>query len=711
MTAGSRSPHRPAIARSGGVLLAVLCGSSAGAQAPGGPTAAAAQEPLTELVVTARRLPSPRLDFAGSLSRLSADTLDLVGATHHAEVLNRIPGVHIQRGSGQESLTAIRSPVLTGPGACGAFLVLEDGLPLRPVGFCNVNELFELNLEQAGAIEVVRGPGPATYGANAVHGIVNVVTPDAASLRPFGAALEAGANAWRRVRLQAATDAVGAGLGFYGVFSRDGGFRAESGFDEAKLNVLADRELAGGTLRLRAAGTWLEQETAGFVQGRDAYRDPQLRRSNPNPESYRDAWSARLAAHWLRAPCEDCADQVRAVVRRSRMEFLQHFLLGQPVERNGQLSLALTAGLARPLTEQLAWQAGVDLELADAELLEIQFGPTLQGPPAARAIRPAGRHYDYAVLGRTAGGFGALEWRPAERWRLGAALRLEHTRYEYENRMLAGNTDESGVPCGFGGCLFNRPADRTDRFTNVVPKVDASFELAPGQRLYAAAARGFRPPEMTELYRLQRQQSFAELSSERLDSIELGWLGSAERLAWSLALYALEKRDVILRDANAFNVSNGRTSHRGIEYELRARPLEWLQVAVGGSIARHRYELTQAVEGGETIVAGNEVDTAPRHTHAATLTVVPDRRLRLELEAQHLGEHFLDAANQHRYPGHTLLNARVRLAASPSWQATLRVTNVLDRRYADRADFAFGNYRYFPGRERAWFVEIAYGAR
>ena len=28
-------------------------------------------------------------------------------------------------------------------------------MPIRPTGFCNVNELFEVNSEQAGAIEVL----------------------------------------------------------------------------------------------------------------------------------------------------------------------------------------------------------------------------------------------------------------------------------------------------------------------------------------------------------------------------------------------------------------------------------------------------------------------------------------------------------------------------------------------------------------------------
>jgi hypothetical protein len=40
--------------------------------------------------------------------------------------------------------------------------------------------------------------------------------------------------------------------------------------------------------------------------------------------------------------------------------------------------------------------------------------------------------------------------------------------------------------------------------------------------------------------------------------------------------------------------------------------------------------------------------------------------------------------------------------------ATLRVTNLLDTAYADRADFAFGDYRYFPGRGRAYFLELGW---
>ena len=42
------------------------------------------------------------------------------------------------------------------------------------------------------------------------------------------------------------------------------------------------------------------------------------------------------------------------------------------------------------------------------------------------------------------------------------------------------------------------------------------------------------------------------------------------------------------------------------------------------------------------------------------------------------------------------------------WTLGARVMNLTDRRYAERADFAFGNARYFPGRERALFVSAGW---
>lgn len=668
---------------------------------------AVASDSLQELVVTATRRPEPRLDIAASLTPIDTADIARTGATHHADLLNRVAGVYVQRGSGQESLTAIRSPVLTGPGSCGAFLAMEDGLSIRPIGFCNVNDFFEINTEQAGSVEIIRGPGPAIYGASAVHGIVNVRTPDVDALPRASLALEGGSYDYRRARFSTRTQLAETGLAAYGVYTDDGGFRADSGFEEAKLNVLADRPLAGGALRVRMAGTKLEQETAGFVQGFESYKTS-LARGNANPEAYRDASALRASAAWERAQCDDCIDDVRAIVRHSEMDFLQHFLLGKPVEENEQTSAALSTTFGRPLNESWVYRLGADLEASDTSLLENQEGPTTDGAPAANAIRPAGKHYDYGVAGLTLGGHATLEWRATSRLAVAAGLRIERTRYDYDNHMLVGNTDENGVPCGAGGCLYSRPADRVDTFDNVAPKLEARFKLSERQRLYASWARGFRPPEMTELYRLQRQQTIADLDSEQLDSAEIGWRGTVDSFTWSLAAFALDKRHVILRDSSGFNISNGETTHRGIEYEAAWSFSPTWRVSANGTFARHEYAFDASIEGGETIRDGNDVDTAPRQVHALRLGWQPYASVDAELEISHLGEYFLDAANAHRYGGHTLVNLRVGMDLSAAWRVSARLQNLADTDYADRADFAFGQYRYFPGRGRSAFLEIAY---
>jgi len=80
-------------------------------------------------------------DIGAAIRTLSSSDLENIAFVHPSEALNGVAGVNIQRGSGQEHLSAIRSPVLTGGAGAGSFLYLEDGVPLRAAGFANVNGL------------------------------------------------------------------------------------------------------------------------------------------------------------------------------------------------------------------------------------------------------------------------------------------------------------------------------------------------------------------------------------------------------------------------------------------------------------------------------------------------------------------------------------------------------------------------------------------
>jgi iron complex outermembrane recepter protein len=280
-----------------------------------------------------------------AVSAIDSDAIALTGATHANEVLARVPGAWISRGSGQEQLTAIRSPVLTGVGACGAFLFLEDGIPMRPAGFCNVNQLFELNTEQAARIEVLRGPGAAVHGSNALHGVVNVIPPMPADGPRLGGGVEAGSARYRRVRATAsrAEGALAWRVDGYAVDA--GSFREDEGFRQQKVNARVQAADAPGAPDVLFSAARLRQDTAGFVQGEDAYRDAR-RFTNANPEAFRHGEAARVQGRWRFDLDGGRQLELRPYARHDRLRFMQHFILGKPLEETGSDSAGVQALLS-----------------------------------------------------------------------------------------------------------------------------------------------------------------------------------------------------------------------------------------------------------------------------------------------------------------------------------------------------------------------------
>jgi outer membrane receptor protein involved in Fe transport len=164
----------------------------------------------------------------------------------------------------------------------------------------------------------------------------------------------------------------------------------------------------------------------------------------------------------------------------------------------------------------------------------------------------------------------------------------------------------------------------------------------------------------------------------------------------------------VFRDAEGFNVSGARTRHHGIEAALDWQFSEAWALDIDATWARHRYDFDTPPGQGERFVSGNDADSAPRWLGSFDVRYEPGGRLRLGLQWLYLGKYFLDAENRFRYPGHRLVNLRVAVRVNPEFHLMLRLNNATDEAVADRADFGFGDYRYFPGRGRELFAEIRY---
>lgn len=654
--------------------------------------AAAQDEPpvLDELIVTTTGFGTPRATHIGNIARISGDEAEFILPLQPAEALNRLPGLAIQQGSGAEHLTAIRSPVLTAGAGAGSFLYLEDGVPMRAAGFANVNALMEAMDEVSGGIEVVRGPGSARYGSNAEHGLINFLSrPPAVDGDAELTAWAGPYDRWKTIGTASRT-LRGEGLtthGFRGSFSiySDGGFRADSGLDQQKARLRYDFATPDTRAVATLTAVNVNQETAGFVRGPKAYKDPALYRTNPNSEAYRDAWAVRAA---LRLE-HDIADGHTLVLtpyaRKNDMDFLMHFLQGQPVEKNEHWSAGLLSSYVADLDGGHRLILGFDTEYTDGSLNETQYNPT-------DGLSPQGLHYDYTVRALVLAPYIHSEWKLSAATLLSAGLRFEYTRYDYTNHAPNGD---------FG--RFRRIPSTVDEYGDLTPKFGLLHIFNENVTGYVNLARGARAPQTTDVYRLQTQQVPGEMKSETLDSIEVGARGAFGALRYETNLFYMEKSNFHFRAADGLNVSNGKTDHLGIELEISAPLAFGFDIAAAGTYARHRYAFDKLIGGGstETIRDGDDVDTAPRTIGGLRLGYnFHEGAGRAELEWVHMGSYWMDAANTVKYDGHDIFNLRLDYQATENLAVFGKLTNILDRRYADRADFAFGRERYFPGEDR-----------
>ncbi len=658
---------------------------------------------IESVVVSATRSEIDALDAPSNISVLSGEQLRRTQAEHLQQSLTQIPGVITQRGDGQESLPGIRSPVLTGAGACGSVLIMEEGIPVRGPAFCNINELFDTHFEQAGRIEVSRGPATSFYGSNALTGAVNVILPESG---PDFVSIEAGEYGFARVKgaVSYATEAA-RGRVFLSV-ARDGAFRDESGYDQQKLSWRHKQNYQNWGMTLGATLTRLDQETAGFITGLDSFRDLALARQNPDPEAFRKTESLRAWAKFSRNLNESTRVQITPFVRATDMDFLLHFLPGDPLERNSQTGFGWQASLNTKVSDDLTWTAGIDADFSDGELSQAQDQVT-QGSAFLQQTVPVGVHYDYDVEAKQVAAFGYLNWSMSDQLSLIAGLRAERIEYEYDNLSLDGRTRDDGTACGFGGCRYSRPADSDNAFSDVSPKLELRFDLNDRLRVFAIAASSFRAPQASELYRLQRDQQIADLDSVQARNYEIGFSYTSQNVVASASWFRLDQSNVIIRDSDFFNIDGNRTESTGLELSVRQKLNNSLEWRLSGSIADHEYTSDQ-FSGGVNI-NGNEIDTAPTTSANAALLWSPGKKLSGELELQHLGAYFLEPENLREYPGHEVLNLRARYEFNDRLSATVRLLNLTDQRYAERADFTtFTDERYFPGLPRRVFVGLEY---
>ena len=212
---------------------------------------------------------------------ISAEDIRRSGATVLPDVLRMVPGIEVaQIDNGRYAVTA--------RGFNGRFAnklqVLVDGRSIYSTLFSGVMwEHDPVPLDDIERVEVIRGPGAAMWGANAVNGVINIITRHSAAQSGGLIAPVAGTQGFGQLygryagRLDADTTWRFSGQGRHADPSQRQFNGQESGdqLDQGQLNFRLDRQMGQGS----DLAVWAN--TAHMRLGDLAWLDPVVRPAPP----------------------------------------------------------------------------------------------------------------------------------------------------------------------------------------------------------------------------------------------------------------------------------------------------------------------------------------------------------------------------------------------------------------------------------------------
>lgn len=132
------------------------------------------------VVLSASRLSQPLSEAPNAMTVIDRNMIKASGFRTISDVFRLVPGMYVGNLSGH-------TPVVGYHGSTEEFSrrmqVLVDGRSVYLPPLSTVDwEDIPLHIEDIERIEVVRGPAAASYGANSLQGVINIITRDAASI-------------------------------------------------------------------------------------------------------------------------------------------------------------------------------------------------------------------------------------------------------------------------------------------------------------------------------------------------------------------------------------------------------------------------------------------------------------------------------------------------------------------------------------------------
>ena len=632
---------------------------------------------LEEAVVTAEFRPMSAAEVPGSVSVLdpsaSGDSIN-----HLDELLARAANVNLTSGASRARFFQIR-----GIGERSQFVeplnpsvgLIVDGVDLSGLG--GAATLFDVQ-----QVEVLRGPQGTLYGANAMAGLINVVTPDATENLSGSLQVDAGNYSAR-----------GAGGVLAGPISDDIGFRIsartyeDDGFiDNIYLNRDDTNARDERTLRAKlqgklSQGSW--QLAAGHIDvdnGYDAFsldNNRNTRSDEPGRDAQESSYLAfnastalspavvgEVAVGWVDSDIAYGYDEDWTFDGFHPFGYSSTDLYLRDVEtRTADLRLlsAPGQGLADGAVD---WVVG--LYALDKEV-DFSRDYTFAGGVFSS---------DYAIDRLAL--YGELATNLADNLRISLGLRAEQHESSYRDSADVQFSPEDDL---IGGRLL------------------LERSLASGNLLYMSLTRGYKAGGFNTDGSLDAD--LREFDPESLWNMEVGFKGSLmdERLALSAALFRMQRRDVqistsitrLREDGSAefigYTGNGAKGVNQGVEVEAVLQATDRLQLTASVGLLDAEFE--DYINGSGEDLDGRDQAQAPAYQYYIAADYRFTQALRLNISLQGKDDYYFSDGHAERSPSYSLYNSALRYSVD-AWELSVWGRNLGDKDYFVRG-FSFPN--------------------
>src|SRR5688572_4876438 len=546
--------------------------------------------PFFEAVnVTSSRTDLPRADPAVTLTVLSAVEMLSSAALTLDDALKMVPGFTLfRRTSSRVSNPTAQGVTLRGLGGTGASrsLVLTDGVPLNDAfgGWVYWDKVPQVAIDR---VEVLRGSGSDLYGADAVGGVVQILT-------------------WHPSRLAARALVEGGGMQT-GRISMFGGGRSRG-------------------WSYTAGGEWFTTE--GYIAvARE--QEPGISPRGPIDSTLASKHQSGVASIGYRAGNGWRFDTTGSVFTDNRLNGTPA-VINDTASRQGTIEGA--GGLAGGLLSARAFAGTqgydqtfsvVSSDRTSEDLNRRQRVPTRFSGTAAQWARPTGRH---TVLVGAEAKFIKGETRETQlaAGRVLASLSNGGTQDVWsvfvQDTLLV--NDRLTVVMGAHGDRWHMQSQNTSydkTLGSFNPRASFAYRLSSGISVRGSAYKGFRAPTLNELYRGFRAGNTQTnpneaLAPERLTGVDAGVLATRGRLSarvtgfWNvldnvITNVTLSSTPQLITKQRA-NADKMRTA--GVEFETSVRVRTSWSMALSGAIVEARFK-------GETSLRDNRVPQVPKY--------------------------------------------------------------------------------------------------